>query len=172
MSMINTRGSVVVAAVLVVISGCSKQPATVEPAPVASDERAAATEFNMAPLIDPNTATQAQLAAIPGLSETAVQTVLDQRPFATQAALHAAIGAGMTPADQFNVYSAMFIKMDLNTADAADMMLVPTTMSPKRLAHEFEEYRPYETMDDFRREMQKYVSEQEVAFYERFVTIN
>ncbi|MGD9841746.1 MAG: hypothetical protein AB7F79_02235 [Steroidobacteraceae bacterium] len=197
MILIKSTYSVVFVAAFLMVSACSKQEQA-EPAPAIAaagmeapaegppqmtpEERAAAraaqmekstaTEFNMAPLIDPNTATREQLAAIAGLSEAGVQSVLDGRPFATQSALHAAIGAGLSDADRFKVYSAMFVKVNLNTADVADFELVPSTMAAKRLAREFEEYRPYKTMEDFSREMKKYVSEKEVAFLERFVTIN
>jgi len=40
------------------------------------------------------------------------------------------------------------------------------------LAHGFEEYRPYKSMADFSREMKKYLNKKEVAFLERFVTID
>ena len=40
------------------------------------------------------------------------------------------------------------------------------------MAHEFEEYRPYTDLDQFRREIGKYVDEGEVARLERYVTLN
>ena len=39
------------------------------------------------------------------------------------------------------------------------------------MVHEFEEYRPYASMDQFRREIGKYVDEDEVARLERYVEI-
>ena len=39
------------------------------------------------------------------------------------------------------------------------------------MAHEFEEYRPYTSMEQFRREIGKYVNEDEVARLERYVEI-
>jgi DNA uptake protein ComE-like DNA-binding protein len=138
----------------------------------AAMENSAAARFNIAPLINPNTATKSQLAAIPGMTEARVQAVLAGRPFATPTALHAAIGKELTDAERFTIYSAMFVKVNLNKGELIDFELVPSTMAPKRLAHEFEEYRPYKAMADFSREMKKYVSEKEVAFLERFVAIN
>ena len=41
----------------------------------------------------------------------------------------------------------------------------------KRMAHEFEEYRPYSSMEQFRREIGKYVDDGEVARLERYVEI-
>jgi DNA uptake protein ComE-like DNA-binding protein len=138
----------------------------------AAQAKSDATAFNTAPLINPNTATKEQLAAIPGMTEARVKAIMARRPFATPTALHAAIANGMSAEEQFGVYSAMFVKVNLNRASTADFELVPSTMSPRRLAREFEEYRPYKSMSDFRREMRKYVSDKEVAFLERFVTID
>ena len=42
----------------------------------------------------------------------------------------------------------------------------------KRMLHEFKECRPYESLDRFPRETGKYVSEAEVARFQRYVTIN
>ena len=39
------------------------------------------------------------------------------------------------------------------------------------MLHEFKEYRPYTYIEQFRREIGKYVDETEVARMERFVTI-
>ena len=38
-----------------------------------------------------------------------------------------------------------------------------------RMVHEFEEYRPYTSMEQFRREIGKYVDEDEVARLEQYV---
>ena len=40
-----------------------------------------------------------------------------------------------------------------------------------RMQHEFEEYRPYRNIEQFRREIGKYVDQAEVARLERYVTI-
>jgi DNA uptake protein ComE-like DNA-binding protein len=178
--------SVLVSLALLITTFCGQQATAAEPpagatpmtpeqratARAAAQARSANTAFNTAPLINPNTATKEQLAAIPGMTEARVQAVLTGRPFATPTALHEAIGKGMSDEERFIVYSAMFVKVNLNTAKSADFELVPSTMPPARLVREFEEYRPYKAMSDFSREMKKYVSEKEVAFLERFVTIN
>ncbi len=188
MKSIGSRRSISYSAALLLVSVCSQQlmAAVAAPAPatapqMTSEQRAAAraagreksanTTFNTAPLIDPNKATPAQLAAIPGMTAARVQAVLAGRPFATPTALHAAIGKDMSAEERFTIYGAMFVKVNLNKASKADFELVPSTMSPARLAREFEEYRPYKSMADFSREMKKYVSDKEVAFLERFVTI-
>ena len=39
------------------------------------------------------------------------------------------------------------------------------------MIHEFEEYRPYAGIEQFRREIGKYVDEDEVARFERYMVI-
>ena len=40
-----------------------------------------------------------------------------------------------------------------------------------RMLHEFKEYRPYKAIEQFRREIGKYVSKDEVARLERYVVV-
>ncbi len=133
---------------------------------------AAVAGFITAPLIDPNTASQAALSAIPALGESGAAKIIAARPFTTPSELHAAISEGMSEADLKSVYSATFIKVGLNSGAEDDYKLVPSTLDPRKLAHEFDEYRPYKSMTDFTREMAKYVSDEEVAFLTRYVTLD
>ena len=48
-------------------------------------------------------------------------------------------------------------------------MLIPGMTS--RMAHEFEEYRPYSSLEQFRREIGKYVDTTEVARLEQYVFV-
>ena len=48
-------------------------------------------------------------------------------------------------------------------------MTIPGMTS--RMVHEFEEYRPYTSMEQFRREIGKYVDAKEVARLESYVTL-
>lgn len=64
----------------------------------------------------------------------------------------------------------MFVPIDLNTASDAEILTIPGVGT--RMLREFKEYRPYKAMDQFRREIGKYVSKQEVARLERYVAIN
>lgn len=155
-----------------VCSGVSAQMISPEER-AAQAEKSANTEFTTAALLDPNTATLEQLSSVKGLSAEKAQAIIENRPLATPSELHAAIGgADMSAEELFTIYSAVFVKVSLNKGANEDFQLVPTTLSARKLAHEFEEYRPYEKMDDFSREMKKYVSPKEVVFLERFVLIN
>ncbi|NNE59578.1 MAG: hypothetical protein HKN35_01640 [Woeseia sp.] len=136
-----------------------------------ADQDAAKPAWPTAPLIDPNTASEAALSAIPGLTEESVHAILDGRPFATPSALHAAISGGLSVDVLRSIYQLMFVKVNLNTGANEDFRLVPSSLPARKLAHEFEEYRPYESIDDFVREMKKYVSDEEVAYLTRYVVV-
>jgi DNA uptake protein ComE-like DNA-binding protein len=64
-------------------------------------------------------------------------------------------------------------KLNLNTATREEFLAKVPGLG-NRMAHEFEEYRPYKSIQQFRREMAKYVDAAKIAEYERhvFVPIN
>jgi hypothetical protein len=57
----------------------------------------------------------------------------------------------------------------VNTATNPEILLIPNLGD--RMLGEFLEYRPYVALPQFRREIGKYVNAQEVARFERYVTI-
>ena len=61
-------------------------------------------------------------------------------------------------------------KLNLNTA-SRDEFLGAVPGLGNRMAHEFEEYRPYRSIQQFRREMAKYVDAAKIAEYERYVFV-
>ena len=63
----------------------------------------------------------------------------------------------------------VFVPLDLNSASAEQLATIPG-IGP-RMIHEFEEYRPYVAIEQFRREIGKYVDDDEVARFERYVVI-
>ena len=76
----------------------------------------------------------------------------------------------MSAAEIEVLYGKLFIPINLNTALREDILLIPGV--GRRMAHEFEEYRPYSSMEQFRREIGKYVDEEEVARLEMYVTLD
>jgi len=60
-------------------------------------------------------------------------------------------------------------KLNLNTATEAEFLTIPGV--GQRMVHEFEEYRPYESIEAFRREIGTYVDEEQVAAYEEHVYV-
>ena len=60
-------------------------------------------------------------------------------------------------------------RLNLNSATAAQLGAIPG-MTPK-MVHEFEEYRPYVSIAQFRKEMGKYVDAPQVAAWEPYVYV-
>jgi DNA uptake protein ComE-like DNA-binding protein len=63
----------------------------------------------------------------------------------------------------------VFVPVKLNSASDADILSIPGT--GPRMLREFKEYRPYSNIEQFRREIGKYVSKEEVARFERYVVV-
>lgn len=60
-------------------------------------------------------------------------------------------------------------KININTGSGEEFMTIPGVGD--RMVHEFEEYRPYTTILQFRREIGKYVDEEQVAAYEQYIFV-
>lgn len=121
-----------------------------------------------ADLLDANTASEAELAAVSDADTAAA--IVAARPFDTVGALNEVLEARMADKELETLYGRIFVPIDLNTASEEDILLIPG-VGP-RMAHEFEEYRPYTSMEQFRREIGKYVDEDEVARLEGYVTLD
>jgi DNA uptake protein ComE-like DNA-binding protein len=119
--------------------------------------------------LDANTATAAQLGAVEGITPAQVQTITSKRPFANTAAFDAAVGAGLTADQKTGLYAKVFVPIDLNKASREEIMLIPGMT--RRMAHEFEEYRPYTSLDQFNKEIGKYVKPDEVERLRSYVVL-
>lgn len=121
-------------------------------------------------LIDPNTASETDLAGVPHITPATAKDIVAKRPLKTISDLDALLKQHkLTPAQLKEVYGKMFVRVNLNTAADEQMLLIPGV--GQRLLREFKEYRPYKSIEQFRREIGKYVSKEEVARFERYVTI-
>ena len=120
-------------------------------------------------VLNPNQAGQEELLALPHLDEALVAAILEQRPFLTMTELAELLGQSLDQEQQAELYLTLFVPMNLNTTPEEVFELVPG-VGP-RLAHEFEEYRPYQAIEQFRREIGKYVDQEEVARLEQFVFV-
>ena len=130
----------------------------------------AAAQGQAQALINPNTATEQQLLAQQPLTAALVTGILERRPFKTNVELNTFLRQTLSAEQATEVYRRVWIPLNLNTASEQEILLIPG-VGP-RMAHEFEEYRPYRNIQQFRREIGKYVNEQEVARLERYVTLN
>lgn len=61
-------------------------------------------------------------------------------------------------------------KLNLNAASESEFLAAVPNLGNK-MAHEFEEYRPYRSIQQFRREMGKYVKPDQIAEYEKHVYV-
>jgi DNA uptake protein ComE-like DNA-binding protein len=125
-------------------------------------------------LIDPNVATEKELATVPHVTPVIAKAIVAKRPFATVTDLDAVLKQHkLTPEQLADVHQKMFVRLDLNTATDEEILAIPGI--GKRMLHEFKEYRPYKSIEQFRKEIGKYIDkdkrEAELARLERYVII-
>ena len=143
-------------------SADSEAPADAEPMTTMTAAEPAA----MAGLANPNLASEEELAAIPGLGD-AVGAIVEGRPYLRAADFHTVLMDAVGMEAALAAYGHLWLRINLNDVGNDEVLLIPGVGD--RMAHEFEEYRPYEDMDEFRREIGKYVDEDEVARLEQYV---
>ena len=120
-------------------------------------------------LLNPNLASEDELAAVPGLSSAAVGAIMEGRPYLRMSALHGVLSPHVAD-DAFEaLYRALWVPIDLNDVTDEEILLIPGVGS--RMRHEFEEYRPYAGLAVFHREIAKYVDDDELGRLERYVEI-
>lgn len=142
----------------------------VDSAQAASGSTATGATATSGALLDPNSATKEQLAAVPGMTAAGADAIVAGRPYQDMLAVDQVLAKSIPSAEtRKTVYAKVWKPIDLNTAKGDEILLIPGI--GKRLQHEFEEYRPYKSMDQFRREIGKYVDKAEVARLEQYVTI-
>jgi DNA uptake protein ComE-like DNA-binding protein len=148
----------------------TKIGATTQPAPTqtATGGDVTRTAGGSGGLVDPNTATREQLASA-GVDTATIAVIIAGRPYVDMVAVNAAVGNTLSTAQRNALYAKVWKPIDLNTAKPDEILLIPG-VGP-RMLHEFQEYRPYKNIDQFRREIGKYVKKDEVARLERYVTV-
>ena len=155
-------------ALAVGLTGCAGS-ATEEAATVPAPEPAQEPMESSSGVLNPNLAGEEELLALPHLDEDLAAAIVEQRPFLSMTELTALLGESLNEEQQAELYAQLFVPMNLNTTAEDDFQLVPGVGS--RLAHEFEEYRPYDGVERFRREIGKYVDPEEVARLEQYVFV-
>ncbi len=116
-----------------------------------------------------NTASQAEMLLIPGVGERMLHEFEEYRPYVALAQFQREMGKYVDDAEVARLSGYVFVPIDLNTASDEDILSIPGVGS--RMEHEFKEYRPYQSIAQFRREIGKYVDDNEVARLERYVMI-
>ena len=113
-------------------------------------------------LIDINTADEKTIATLPHLTPDHTKLIISARPYDSIMKFNTLLLATrLTPKQAEEIYAKAFVHINLNTATADEIMLIPG--AGKKMAHEFEEYRPWKTWAQFEKEIGKYVGKEETA---------
>jgi len=121
-------------------------------------------------LIDPNTAAESELQALPAMTPAIVKGIVEQRPFKSVVELNKfLLEQKLTPQQARDFYRKAFVPINLNTGTREEFMLIPGVGS--RMSAEFMEYRPWKTWTQFDREIGKYVGQAETDRFKQYVFI-
>jgi DNA uptake protein ComE-like DNA-binding protein len=121
-------------------------------------------------IIDPNIATEKELLALPHMTPAIVKGLIQKRPFTKITELNEfLVSQSLTRKQIHEFYGKAFIHVNLNTGTSEEMLLIPG--AGKRMAHEFEEYRPWKSFAQFHKEIGKYVDAAETARLAQYVFI-
>ena len=111
---------------------------------------------------DVNTASEADLLAMPHMSPAIVKGLIEKRPFTSIVDLNNYLVAQkLSPQQTTEFYGKGFVHINLNTATPEEIILVPG--AGKRMVHEFDEYRPWKSYAQFAKEIGKYVGAEGAA---------
>ena len=167
-----TRGSsrlFPVLATAALIASCGGEPPADDTVAQSEDASAAEVTTVAGGLLNPNLAVRDELSRISELNDAALDAIGEGRPFLSMAALHAAISPHVAAESIESLYGKLWVPIDLNSASSEEILLIPGV--GERMEHEFEEYRPYEAMGRFHREMAKYVDDAEVNRLAQYVFV-
>ncbi|MEM6831594.1 MAG: helix-hairpin-helix domain-containing protein [Bacteroidota bacterium] len=120
-------------------------------------------------VLNPNLATKEQLLSIPQIDEEKAERIISNRPYVESKAFVSLLREFFPEEVVSDVSASLFLPINLNTAEGTVFMDVPGV--GEKMAGEFEEYRPYKSIEQFRREIGKYARESEVARFEQYVFV-
>jgi len=122
-------------------------------------------------VLNPNLGSAEELATVPHISAAIAAAIIDGRPYLTATAFDAKLrGSSLSEEQRAEVFVKLFVPINLNAASNEEMLLVPG--GGPRMAREFNEYRPWDGgIARFRREIGKYVDDDEVARLEQYVFV-
>ena len=119
---------------------------------------------NVESVLNINLVNESDLVGI-GLSSDIVNTIIANQPFLQ-------FSDFLSIFSQFNeemIFNKVFLPLNLNTANESDFKMIPGVGD--KMAHEFVEYRPYSSIEEFKREIGKYVDDGEVLRYLNYVFV-
>ena len=125
--------------------------------------------------VDVNRGTDAELLLIPGVDATKLKAIKAGRPYTTFAQFQTALGKSMNAAEVARIEQYVFIPIELNTFTTEIMdSFASIGVGTRQWKREFAEYRPWTSMEQFDREISKYLRNrpQELKRLARYVIIN
>lgn len=158
--------SAVLAGTALSLSACS---GTAEDVAEDTTTEVATEEMADAGVLDASTVSAEQLAGMDGISEELAAAIVAGQPYASISAFNEVLVGSVGEEAAATIRETLFVPVNLNTASEADIALIPGMTD--KMEHEFLEYRPYADMDEFDREIGKYVDEAEVARFRQYVTL-
>jgi DNA uptake protein ComE-like DNA-binding protein len=120
-------------------------------------------------VLNPNLASADEMATLPGLDHATAEAIVEARPHLGMLAFHRFLDEHLDAGDRAALYERLFVPLNLNDTSREEILLVPGV--GERMAHEFEEYRPYVHLAEFHREIAKYVDDEEVARLAQYVFV-
>ena len=120
-------------------------------------------------VMDANTVTEEQLAAMDGVTPELAAAIVAGQPYENVTAFNTVLMETLDEDHAATLRETLFVPVNLNTGSEEDIKLIPGMT--EKMEHEFMEYRPYEDMNEFDREIGKYVDEAEVARFRNYVTL-
>jgi DNA uptake protein ComE-like DNA-binding protein len=121
-------------------------------------------------LLDPNVATEKDLAGLPHMTPATVKALLAARPFMSVTELNTfLLSQKLTPEQTTDFYRKAFVHVNLNTGTPEEILLIPG--AGKRMVREFDEYRPWKAWAQFDKEISKYVGQAETDRLKQYVFI-
>jgi DNA uptake protein ComE-like DNA-binding protein len=120
--------------------------------------------------INLNSASNEEILLIPGLGNRMLREFREYRPYKTIGQFRKEIGKYVDQKEVARLEQYVFVPVSLNSGSDEDILSIPG--AGKRMLREFKEYRPYQNIEQFRKEIGKYVDKKEVARLEKYVTLN
>ena len=119
---------------------------------------------NVESVLNINLANESDLVSL-GLSSGLVNDILANQPFLNFSNFILLLDGNKNE----ELFRKVFLPLNLNTANESDFHMIPGV--GKKMAHEFVEYRPYSSIEEFKREIGKYVDDSEVFRYLNYVFV-
>lgn len=122
-------------------------------------------------VLNPDLASEAELAALPGLNAATAKAILAAKPFMNMTEFNAFLEKqGLSAEQRTALWPKLFLPINLLSASDEEILMVPG--AGRRMLREFKEYRPYKGgLAVWRKEIGKYVDAAEVARLEQYVFV-